>query len=379
MVAGLKISSAAIKAFNQTYDTTHENIAIQVRGEFLQAFPLSSFRNIKLNDYVIGLQKPTFCTYVEVRTRAWASIQGATARKFGIYFGRTKTDPSKKYRYPPRFGETQGKAFSAVKKALQDIVILGAEKNLDFTAIDVNPLSQMFKAKILSLYFPDRFLNVCSENRLVELGVQLGYGKGRPISEYQHLLLKAKLLNASTRVWSNPKFTAFPFSNFVCGNRKPVSGVQKPHKKSHKKVNFEDIQLQRSKIGEAAEVYALEWEKQRLVGAGLCEFVSAINDRRDRPGFGYDFLSHTSPKKHRFFEVKSVGKVSGGEGFRFFLSDNEKSVSESVGHRDEYFFYLVFFDGNRKPVALHPIRADKLYQLSEILSASYVVRFDFDA
>jgi len=35
-----------------------------------------------------------------------------------------------------------------------------AENTPDFSALDENPLSQMFKAKILSLYFPERFLNV---------------------------------------------------------------------------------------------------------------------------------------------------------------------------------------------------------------------------
>jgi hypothetical protein len=34
-------------------------------------------------------------------------------------------------------------------------------------------------------------------------------------------------------------------------------------------------------------------------------------------------------------------------------------------------------NGNGQPIELQPIRADELYELSEMSPASYVVRFDF--
>lgn len=371
------IDAAALRAFDKTYDTTHEDIAAQVRGAFLEAFPLKNLPNIKLDDYVIGQQRPTFCAHVEAKTRPWANIQGATSEKFGIYFGKTKTDPKRIYRYTRRFGETQNEAFRSVKAALLALVRLGEVPDLDFAAIDANPLSQMFKAKILSLYFPDSFLNVCSADHLALLGAELGYGEERLTSEYQHLLLEAKLSNVTTRKRSNPKFMAFLYDTFIRGDRKPNIKVQKPRKKVHRKVNFEDIQSQRDTIGKAAEAFALKWEKQRLNGIGLGHLVSEIEDRRDRPGYGYDFLSHTSSKQRRFIEVKSVGKLPGGEGHRFFLSDNEHNISKSTDHRGAYFFYLVFFDSTGQPTDLRPISSDELYLQSEIFPASFVVRFEF--
>lgn len=235
----------------------------------------------------------------------------------------------------------------------------------------------MFKAKILSLYFPDKFFNVCSSEHLEMLGVELGYDEGRPASEYQHFLLEAKNSSAITQSWSNPKFMAFLYDTYVRPGSKPTSTVQKPRKKVHRRVNFEDVQAQRDEIGKAAEAFALVWEEQRLEGLSLGHLVSKIEDRRDRPGFGYDFLSHTSEGHPRFIEVKSVGKLPRGEGHRFFLSDNEHKVSQSADHRCAYFFYLVFFNGNGIPVELKPIHANELYELSEMSPASYVVRFDF--
>lgn len=76
-----------------------------------------------------------------------APLQGATSFKFGIYFGRTKSDPTRKYRFTEKFGTTEGDAFAAVRVSLVDLVVLGAADAPDFAAIDANPLSQMFKAK----------------------------------------------------------------------------------------------------------------------------------------------------------------------------------------------------------------------------------------
>ena len=371
---------AQLQTFDHAYDVTHEDVAAQTRGEFLKAFPLESLSKITLDDYVIGHQQPTFCTHVEAKTRPWANIQGATSEKFGIYFGKTKSDPNKLYRFTRRFGATKEEAFRSVKDALLALIRLGQAPDLDFEALDANPLSQMFKAKILSLYFPDRFLNVCSAEHLELLGTELGYDEDRPASEYQHRLLLEKLSNQMTREWSNPKFMAFLYDTYVRADRKPTLTVQRPRKRAApRKINFEDVQNQRDVIGKAAEEFALEWEKQRLDGVGLPHLISKIDDRRDRPGYGYDydFLSHTTPKQQRYIEVKSVGKLPNGEGHRFFLSDNERTVSESAEHRRAYFFYLVFFGRDGKPEELRPICAENLYQKSEISAASYVVRFDF--
>jgi alkyl sulfatase BDS1-like metallo-beta-lactamase superfamily hydrolase len=129
-----------------------------------------------------------------------------------------------------------------------------------------------------------------------------------------------------------------------------------------------------SSIGKKAEEFAFAWEKERLRGANLDHLVEAIDDRRDRPGYGYDFLSHSADRTPRFVEVKSVGWIP--EGHRFFLSDNEYTVSCSREHRGAYYFYLVFFDGAGEPTRLLPLLAADLYQHAEIEPASYTVRFD---
>jgi hypothetical protein len=141
------------------------------RGVFIKRFPLGSLQNLTLDGYVVGYHDPSFCNLAESETKVWANIQDAASFKFGIYFGRTKSDPTRKYRFTEKSSSTQEEAFGAIKAALRDLVTLGSAKRPDFAKIDANPLFQMFKAKILSLYYSKRFLAVCSTEHLDLLGV----------------------------------------------------------------------------------------------------------------------------------------------------------------------------------------------------------------
>ena len=360
--------------FDTEYDTSHEDSALQRRGQFIAQFPLDSLNKLALDEYVVGHHKPSFCNLVESGTKAWANIQGATSLKFGIYFGRTKSDATRKYRFVAKFGATEKDAFAAVKAALIDLVKLGADEAPDFAAIDKNPLSQMFKAKILSLYFPERFLAMCSAEHLQMIAVILGFPENLPASQYQNLLLKTKSADRMTRKWSEPKFMAYLYRVYIRAQLGAERSITKPKIRRHRSVDFEEMQKQSSEIGRIAEDYALNWEKNRLVGARLAHLIDKIKDRRERPGYGYDYLSYSAEDEHRYIEVKCVAKVS--DGHRFFLSDNEHQTSLSPEHKKGYYFYLVFFEGSRSPVELVAIFADKLYPKAEMLPSSYEVRFD---
>jgi hypothetical protein len=197
-----------LEKFESEYDTSREGTALQTRGHFIRSFPLQSLGEMTIDEYVIGHGEPSFCYLVESGTKSWANIQGATSFKFGIYFGRTKSDPTRKYRFTAKFGTSKEDAFSSVKAALLDLVALGAEDSPDFKGIDANPLSQLFKAKILSLYYPQRFLSMCSSEHLRMMAEFLDYPKDLAFSQYQSLLLETKQENSTTRKWSGPKFMA---------------------------------------------------------------------------------------------------------------------------------------------------------------------------
>jgi len=361
----------ALKAFDRQFDTSYEDIANQTRGAFLHAFPLKSLKNLTLDEYVIGKGMPSFCAYVEARTKPWANILGATSFKFGVYFGRTKSDPTKKYRFVQKFGANTNQAFAAVKRALLDLVDAG--RSLRFDDVDANLLSQMFKAKILSLYFPDKFMNVCSRDHIEALALELGIPENVFVSEQQHLLLEAKLRNPITKNWSNPKEMTFLYNTFI---RTPSQRMhlKKSRQRKHSKIDVEEMLENWKKIGEKSEKYAMQWETERLLGLGYLH--PRIEDRRETPACGYDFLSNTTPDQTRFIEVKSAGRNRVDGGFRFFLSQTQYKVSQLQDTFGSYYFYLVFYDDYGSPYELEAWKASDLYDISDLGPNGYVVTFD---
>jgi len=373
-----QLNNAELVSFSKTYDNSHEDDAATSRGDFLRAFPLNKLKKITLSDYVIGKGTASFCTRVEAKTKAWANIQGATAFKFGIYYGKTSSDPNQEYRYTKKFGTTKMKAFNAVKKSL--LLLLASGKSKKFQDIDNNKLSQMFKAKILSLYYPETYLNICSSEHLQQISMELELPKELPVSNYQNLLVKIKNDNAVTQRWSNPKFMAFLYSKFIRQDLDSAhrTKLRKPKKRNNRKVNFHELQAAWDAIGKRSEEFALAWEKDRLTGLGLDKLVKKICDRTDKPSYGYDFLSHSTAKQERFIEVKSLGFDKKEKCFRFYLSENEQNISKSIEHNQEYYFYLVRYGNDGNPQSIIVKQATEMYSNSEVLPCAYIVRVSLE-
>ncbi len=360
-----------LKKFDAEFDTSYEDQANRVRGEFLKAFPLKRLPTLTLEEYVIGTKKPTFCAFVEAKTRLWANIFGATSFKFGVYYGHTKTDPKVKYRFAHKYGQSVEEAFDTVKTALLDLIKAG--KSLRFGDIDENPLSQLFKAKILSLYFPDKYLNVCSAEHIEELSEELGLPSDTFVSEQQHQLRQAASENPITRNWSNPKVMTFLYNTFIPRPNKPAH-LKTVQNRRHAKIDIEDLLEKRKRIGEMSERFAFDWERERLVGLGLAK--PRIKDCRDTPACGYDFLSDTTEAARRFIEVKTAGRNHADKGFRFFLSETEYQTSLRANYRDRYYYFYLVFYKDKAPDVLEPWKAADLYKIAEFGSNGYVVSFD---
>jgi hypothetical protein len=365
-------------AFDHAYDSGHQSDAEQVRGVFLNAFPLDRLKQLRLEQYVIGTQRPTFCALVEAKTRIWANIQGATSLKFGIYYGRTKKDPQMRYRYQPRLGLNEQQAYHHIKQHLLQLVALGEARTLKFSAIDATPLSQMFKAKILSLYFPKRFLNVCSGDHLQLLAKVLGLPDGLPLSEYQHHLLQLRSTDPLCARWTNPKYMAFLYHTYIYPGQPILARIRKPRKMPSRPTNFDEVQAERNRIGKLAEDFALAYERERLKGDDeLAHLVRHIQDRTKYAGDGFDFLSFSTPAQPRYIEVKAVPRERGNATSRFFLSENELEVSRTSEKKGHYYFYLVRFDGKGRPYECIVEEAENLLRHSVIEPAAYRVVFEF--
>ena len=147
------------------YDKDKWKTSENKRTEFVADYPINRILSLKIDEYVIG-KGPTnrsFCYRIEREMDTLGRILGSTAFKFGVYFGRTKSDSTEEYRCRPHWGATPDEAFPAVKRAIADLLEAAAG---DSAAIAENPLSPMLKGKLLFLYHPNQYAPIYSEEHL---------------------------------------------------------------------------------------------------------------------------------------------------------------------------------------------------------------------
>jgi len=367
------------RQFEKEYqDDWEADIALQ-RRDFCQKFPLGLVGKMTLEQYAIGQNRgESFCYWVETGTRRIAKIVGSPASKFGVYYGKTKSDSKQRYRYTKKYSkdlppqDAQRLVFRRIRKHL--VSLIDAGQRLDFTAIDQNPLSQMFKAKILCLYFPKNYLSICSGELLKKLSSDLGLNAESP-SEAQHVALIKKADFPWAVGWSQPKFMDFLYDK-VLKQASPASSFISEAEKKHrspKETDFDKLMELWKRIGAESEQIAFSYEKKRLKRAGFGALIAHIQDRTKHPGFGFDFESFSDEETPRFIEVKTATKVSARD-HRFFVSRNEKCVSESQEHKDEYYFYLVMHSASGKTKKVHVVKAADLYARASLQAETFQVR-----
>lgn len=365
------------KKFNRIYDGQWEDEADMQRGEFLKRFPVKSLSSLTLGNYAIGQNKGrTFCHWAEPGTDKWARITGATASKFGVYFGFAGKGTEERYRYTKKFAGdlplegAQTEVFRNVHTRLLSLVERG--RALDFHSVDLNPLSQMLKAKVLSLYFDDLYLPICSDDILCDVAQDLNFDSISP-SEIQHQALLLKQKSPVFRDWSNLKLTDFLLrrvSGELAGAGPPPSKA--PPKKPRVpnldfEPDFEEMARKAREKGEKSERFALEREESRLRSRGLTALIPKIQDRTKKPRYGYDFESFSSLKQPRYIEVKTF------TASRFFVSANELRIAQDEEKGKRYFFYLVTYDRAGEPDNCLIYRADEVLGWCDLKPQNFMV------
>ena len=147
------------------YSAREKKIAhlLPLRDKFVTYFNEEFIRQMKVDDYAIGKGVKdwhVFCYGIERTFYDLGSIVGATSHKFGIFY----SPGEKTYKWVARFGDTKIKAFNQIKRCILDLLECGKKGDID--GIANNMLSSMVKGKILSLYYPEQYLNIFSDAHL---------------------------------------------------------------------------------------------------------------------------------------------------------------------------------------------------------------------
>lgn len=346
--------------------------------KFKMDYPPEKILSLNIGDFIIGKgDSTTFCNRIENELNEWGNIHGSTAKKFGIYYGVNGSDKEKKYRIgKATFGPSIDKAFENVKSLIVELI--KNDNNLDL--LKSNPISPMFKGKILSIYFPDKFLNIFSAAHLNYFINMLGLeNNSKSEIDKQYQLLKFKNNDLVMKNWSIFEFSKFLYhsfgrpndmlkdeklqselSKFILKDFPPIEQVevkfidlhtdaidnnQASINKNSKKINYSVQSKKFKRIGDRGEQIVIMTERQILIKNGkldLAEKVDQISKRDD--SVGYDIKSYDNNGIEKYIEVKSTLKPVGF--CNIFISANELETSRA---KDNYYFYIVYDVGSKEP------------------------------
>lgn len=347
-----------------------------LRERFVNYFNTTKLKSLAIDEYVIGLKaknRLNFCYTLERELERLGRITGSPAFKFGVYYGMTKSDQTKKYRFSKKYGETVDEAFSNV---INDILkLLDAGKHHDLKSISEIPLAQTFKGKILSIYFPETYLSIFSSdhvNRFLRmLNIKLEDDSDMEFVHRQKLLLDFKNKDEVLRTWSVDLFVHFLYHvfperggekipeilvDYIEDDFPPVATTEvielslseaselKGKAKfltGPKKTDYEKLYRRAKRLGDRGEkiVFDLECARVGQKKRSLVKWVSREDD-----SLGYDIQSVDSSGKEILIEVKSTTASPGS--FQIFLSDNELKTAKS---RPSFQFWIVFEVHTSKP------------------------------
>jgi hypothetical protein len=373
----------------------------EMRKKFVKDFPINRIKSLSPDEYVIGKKLPSFCHRIENELNAWGNIHGAPAIKFGVYYGnRSSIDSKKDYRYANRFGDSFESCFMEVKKDIYDL--LANHNNLDI--LRENKLSPMFKGKILSVYYPNDYLNIFASSHLDYFINILGLlNTSIYESDKQICLLDFKNADEIMKHWSVYEFSRFLYHSFGRPNDEiddkilpmelkeykledfpPIEKVtgefielnysyineqsKQKHSQNSEQSDYESNSKKAKRIGDRGEQIVIKVEREYLVNNGkenLANKVESIkNDRK-----GYDILSYDLNGDEKLIEVKSTLGDIGNSVIK--ITSNEVEVAKQSNN---YFIYVVYNTGTTNP-KIWKINSDTFIKEENLIPVVYRIKF----
>lgn len=379
----LRIKQSEFEAARQGFSKTLKKLESK-RIDFLKNFPLERINDLTLEKYVLGTENSnnSFCYWMENRLRDLGNMYGARADKFGIYFGKIKSDSTLKYRFASKFGDNEIEAFQNVKRSI--VELLDSAKNEDIRKIRENLFSPMFKGKILSTYYPEKYLNIFSNEHLEYFSDRLDIQYNDSDDEIikRNILFNFKNNDLVMEEWTIYEFSKFLYEKFGMPPKKEKAheALKKyienkrdyPNLKEVKaefidfKINPENLKFKSGRtraftktidfekennlnklLGNRGEEIVFDKEKKYLESKGNKELAEKVDwvSKKGKHFLGYDILSFEENGEEKYIEVKST-KQSYTSNANFIISSNEYEKAKKLKN---YYFYIVFDTQSKNP------------------------------
>lgn len=138
--------------------------AEDLRAQFVERFPLSSWRDMQLEEYALGQEVDggTLCWWLEFKTRPVASMSGGSSKKHLVY--KSRSDSS--WRFPSSY-ESVEEAWEAIRSGYLEAFELAEQGRFE----DIDDILSLrgaaaLRMKALYMYFPDEIVPVCSKTHI---------------------------------------------------------------------------------------------------------------------------------------------------------------------------------------------------------------------
>ncbi len=373
------------------------NEGLMQRSEFLKNYPANRIKNMPLEQYVIGM-KYSFCYWLEQKLDPLGRIKGNSTddKKFGLYYGKTKNDQVIKYRHIKKWGEDHIQAYDNIKNEIVNLLTAG--KRNDIGKIESNLLSPLFKGKILSIYFPVKFLNIFSndhiEHFIETIGISYDYGTINTVEKKKQLLLDFKNNDPYLKSLTNYEYSYFLYTRLtppaksrnkqLSGNTnipfEPIKNVDPEVititvdkytsdktggiRENPGHISANELEEKIKRIGNRGELVVFNFEKNNLIKIGKPDLSKRVKDV-SLLNKGYDIMSYNADGTEKYIEVKST--ISSPPGINFYITGNELKKAVEMS---DYYIYMVFKVNTKKPeiFIFNPFKqGEEYYHLTPLL------------
>ncbi len=375
-----------------------------VRKKFVKDYPLNKITLMTKDDFVIGKGNSSFCNRMENELNGWGNIHGSPAIKFGLYFGKLGEDKDRKYRIGKKsFGINENNALSNILNSIKELI----ENPDDIELLKSNPISPMFKGKILSVYHPDKFLNIFSASHLNYFINLLGLDNtSKSELDKQFVLLNFKNKDLVMKSWSNYEFAKFLYTSFKNPNDEikenklskelkrykekdfpPIEKLKikfvdlvtgnsdsKPNsnKRTPAKLDYSNRSKSNKRIGDRGEQIVFKAEKDFLIKNGktkLAKILDKVSETDDT--LGYDLISYDLEGNKKYIEIKTTLKPIGESNI--FITSHE--ISKAL-EQTNYFIYIVYEAGSEEP-KIWKIEGDKFLNDKNVIKEPILFKLKF--
>ena len=330
---------------NNSYSEYMNKISkeIKIRNDFTKKFSMSFIKNMELEDYVIGRVdidnsgKNSFCYLIETQMKQLGEMRGSTSHKFGIYYS-----DEGKYVYTKKYGNNEKEVLEAINKEILDLLINGKNENEE--EIEKSKKAPVFRGKILSTYYPEKYLDIFKEEDVDKflniLEINYDINEYNTIEKKKKLLKKFKESKEKLKDKSDYYFCSFLYDTYKneLDTEHTINGeidynlqfvdfnyignhISKKQTFRSKETDYDKINRNKKDVGNRGENAVLEYEKRKLKSLGyddLIEFVEKTNN----DALGYDIDSFDENKKPLHIEVKT-SNANSNNVMEFYITDNE--------------------------------------------------------